>query len=111
MHIDTIVLFIFDRKKETAGGGVLEFCAFCLQVCQLAFQKEPKSIRATAILNDSGVDVDTSIELIYGDNQVGKIRINLLKDERHVGKIVGTKGQITVNKFSMQILFFLLFRN
>lgn len=75
----------------------MEFAGFCLQVCQLAFQQEPKSLKATAILNDNGVDVDTSVELIYGDNKVGKIRINMLKDESNTAKIVGEKGEITVD--------------
>lgn len=87
-----------DRKKESAGGGVLEFAGFCLQVCQWAFQREPKSLKASAILNDAGVDVDTSIELIYGDNKVAKIRINLLKDDGFIAKIVGKNGQVMVNR-------------
>lgn len=81
----------------------MEFAGFCLQLCQLAFQQEPKSLKATAILNDGGVDVDTSIELIYGDNKVGKIRINMLKDESNTAIIVGSNGQITVNRFSLHI--------
>lgn len=87
---------IFIRKKESAGGGVLEFAAFCLQICQLAFQKEPKSVKATAILNDDGVDVDTTIELDYDDGKIATIRIDLLKDRTNSATIIGANGQIKV---------------
>lgn len=95
--------FVFDRKKETAGGGVLEFGAFCLQVCQLAFQQEPKSIKASAVINDGGVDVDTSVEIFYGENRTGKVRINMLKDDDNLAKIVGTEGEIMVGPISLSI--------
>lgn len=76
----------------------MEFAGFCLQVCQWAFKQEPKSIKATAILNDDGVDVDTTAELNYGDNKIAKIRINLQNDDGIAAKIVGSKGgQIMVN--------------
>lgn len=76
----------------------MEFAGYCIQVCQMTFGTEPKSIKATATLNDEGVEVDTTIELNYGDNKIGKIRINLLQMEGMTGKIVGTKGQIQVNQ-------------
>lgn len=79
-----------------AGGAVLEFAAFCLQICQLAFRKEPKSIKAEATLNDDGIDVDTTIELDYDDGKIAKIRINLLKDESNSATIVGAKGRMKV---------------
>lgn len=76
----------------------MEFAGYCIQVCQWTFGGEPKSITATATLNDEGVDVDTSIELNYGNNKIGKIRINLVHFEGMTAKIVGTKGQIEVNQ-------------
>lgn len=85
------------RKKETAGGGLLEFGAFALQVCQLAFQQEPKLVKATGTLNENGVDVDVSTELIYGDSKVATLRISMMENRSNAAKIIGTKAQITVN--------------
>ena len=93
-----------NRKKETAGGGLLEFGAFATQVCQLAFQQDPKSVKAIGTLNENGVDVDVSAELIYGDNKIAKIRINMMQDLSNSAKIVGTKGHVTVNKIYYAVL-------
>lgn len=87
------------RKKETAGGGLLEFGAFGLQVCQLAFQQEPKSVKATGTLNENGVDVDVSAKLVYGDNKVATFRVSMMENRSNSAKIIGTKGQILVNIF------------
>lgn len=87
------------RKKETAGGGLLEFGAFGLQVCQLAIQQEPKLIKATGTLNENGVDVDVSAKLVYGGNKVATLRISMMENLSNSAKIIGTKGQITVNVF------------
>lgn len=101
-------LLIWDRKKESAGGGVLEFAGFCLHVCLLAFQQEPKSLAATAVLNDEGVDIDTSVQLNYGDNKVGKFRINLMENRSNTATIVGAKGQVSVSKCAIACFTFCL---
>lgn len=76
----------------------MEFAGFCLHICQLAFRKEPKSVAATAVLNDDGVDLDTSVTLDYGDDKVGKFRIDMLQNRSNTAIIVGTKGQVTVGR-------------
>ena len=71
-----------------------------IQFCQLAFQhKEPQSIKATATLNDDGVDLELTAEMRYGGNKVGKFKTSVLTALSNVGKIVGTKGVITVPSF------------
>lgn len=87
------------RKKETAGGGLLEFGAFALQVCQLVIPQEPKLVKATGTLNENGVDVDVSAKLVYGDNKIATIRISMMENLSNSAKIIGTKGQITVSVF------------
>lgn len=77
----------------------MEFGAFAIQVCQLAFQQEPKMVEATGTLNENGVDVDVSARLHYDVNKVAKIRIDMMQNRSNTAKIVGTKGQITVNQF------------
>lgn len=76
----------------------MEFGAFAIQVCQLAFQQEPKSVKATGTLNQYGVDVDVFAQLIYGENKVANIRINMTQNLSNSAKIVGTKGEITVSR-------------
>lgn len=77
----------------------MEFGAFAMQVCQLVYRQEPKSIQATGKLNDNGVDVDVSVKLVYGDNKVATFRISMMQNLSNSAKIVGEKGEIQVNKF------------
>lgn len=81
---------------ELGGGTVLDMGVYTIQACQWVFQQEPKSIKATGILNDEGVDLEMSAELHYGDNKVAKIKTSALNQLSNAAKIVGTKGQITV---------------
>lgn len=79
------------------GGTVLDIGVYVIQCCQWVFQQAPKSITATGTLNDEGVDVEVSAEIRYGDNQVGNLKTSGLRKLSNTAKIVGTKGQITVN--------------
>lgn len=88
------------RTTSTGGGGILEFAGFCLQACQLAFDTEPKSIKAEGKLNDDGCDIVASAELSYGNNKIAKISIDITENKSNVAKIVGTKGQFTVNLYA-----------
>lgn len=80
------------------GGTVLDLGIYTIQFCQWVFQQAPKSITATGKLNEDGVDVEVSAEIVYGDNKVGKMKTSALNELSNTAKIVGTKGQITVNK-------------
>lgn len=67
-----------------------------IHLCQWVFQQEPKSIKATGILNDDGVDIEMNAELHYGDNKVGRVRSSITTTCPHEATIVGTKGTIKV---------------
>lgn len=92
-----IPLFIFTfRKKELGGGTILDLGVYTIQVCQLAFQQAPKSIKATGKLNDQGVDLEMSAEITYGDNKIGKIKTSAISNLNNTAVITVTKGKITV---------------
>lgn len=66
-------------------------------------------MKATGTLNDDGVDLEMMAELCYGENKVAIIKASSSKMLSNAGKIVGTKGTMTVNSiiylFSIQDLF------
>lgn len=80
------------------GGSLLDLGIYTIQFCQLIFQKEPISIKATGLLNDDGVDMEMEAELNYGDNKVGKIKTSFLKHITNCAKVIGTKGSMAVSK-------------
>lgn len=75
----------------------MDLGVYTIIYCQFVFQQEPVSIVATATLNEDGVDLEMSGEIRYGDNKVGKIKSSVVKTLSNSAKIIGTKGQITVN--------------
>lgn len=82
------------------GGTILDLGIYAIQLLQWVYQAEPKSIQATGKLNDEGVDVEVLAEFSYGDNKVGKLKTSALETLDNTAKIIGTKGQITVNTSS-----------
>lgn len=92
------IFFYSNSKKNLGGGTILDLGIYAIQFCQWVFCQAPKSIQATGKLNEEGVDVEMSAEITYGDNKVGKIKTSALNTLTNTAKIVGTKGQITVNK-------------
>lgn len=86
-----------DRRRDLGGGSLLDLGIYAIIYCQFVFQQEPKSITATGTLNADGVDLEMSGELNYGNNKVGKIKSSVVKTLNNTAKIIGTKGQITVN--------------
>lgn len=94
--IISIIIYSLNRKKDLGGGTVLDLGVYVIQCCQWAFQQAPKSITATGILNDDGVDVEMTAEINYGENKFGKIKTSAVNSLSNKATITGTKGQITV---------------
>lgn len=78
---------------------MVDIGVYPIQLCQWIYQQPPKSIKATGKLNNDGVDIEMSAVLRYGDNEVCRIRTSFTKTYENGAKIVGSKGQITVNRF------------
>lgn len=88
---------ISNRKKDLGGGTILDVGVYTILFCHWVFQKEPKSIKATGILNDEGIDLEMSAELNYGDNKLAKMKTSAIYTPSNTAKIIGTKGTMTVN--------------
>lgn len=88
---------IKNRKKKFGGGSLLDLGIYTIIYCQFVFQQEPVSVIATGTLNKDGVDIEMSGEIQYGDNKIGKIKSSVVKTLSNTAKIIGTKGEITVN--------------
>ena len=76
---------------------MLDQGVYTIQFCQLIFQKEPQSIKATGNLNAEGIDMEMQAELNYGNNKVVKMKTSFTKDLTMTAKITGTNGTMTVS--------------
>lgn len=93
------------RKIDLGGGTVLDMGVYAIQFCQWIYQQQPESIVATGVVNEEGVDLEMSAEIRYGENKIGKIKSSALSALDRIGRIVGTKGQITVNNWNIKMFF------
>lgn len=82
---------------EMGGGTIIDMGLYTIQLCQWVFQEEPVSIEATGVVNDDGVDLEVSAKLMYSGSKVGRIETSALVTTSCTAKILGTKGEITVN--------------
>lgn len=80
------------------GGTILDIGVYTIQLCQWIFQKEPKSIKATGILNDDGIDLEMQAELYYSDKQMAKIKTSAIVTLCNTANIIGTKGTMRVSR-------------
>lgn len=81
------------------GSALLNLGVYPIQLFQWCFQQEPQAIEATGILNDDGVDIETSTVFGYGENRVGKMCVSVLKTLSSTATITGTKATITMPQF------------
>lgn len=80
------------------GGATLELGVYPIQFFQWVFQREPKSIKATGVLNEEGIDLEVNVEINYGGNGVGKMVATSLVTPSRKAEIIGTKGKMTVRE-------------
>lgn len=79
------------------GGAVLNTGVYPIQFCQWIMQRQPQTIRVlSSQLNDDGIDVETAVEIVYG-NTVATIKVSFINKLSNSAKIVGTNGgELTV---------------
>lgn len=103
-YSSTIEMAFLYRKKHLGGGITLDVGVYTLHFVQMIFQQEPKSIKATGIVNDDGVDVEVNAELTYPGNKTAKIRLSAINTFENAAIIQGTKGTLTVHNKRSHIL-------
>lgn len=82
----------------------MDIGVYAIHFCQMVFQKEPRSIKATGILNDDGVDVEVNAEITYPGNKTATIRLTAFHTFENTAKIHGTKGTLTVYNNPLDII-------
>ncbi|CZR10137.1 Gfo/Idh/MocA family protein [Trichococcus ilyis] len=87
-------------NKELGGGALLDVGVYNLSYSTFILGNAPEFITANLYIGETGVDENVGINLAYpGGKQAqlyGAINLNTVRD----ATIVGTKGRITVPRFS-----------
>lgn len=77
----------------------MDLGVYTIQLAQLVFQQEPRTIEATGKLNAEGVDVEVNAKLVYGDDKVANMKTSALKTLNNSATIIGKKGKIVVCEY------------
>lgn len=81
------------------GGTILNTATYPIQFCQWIMQRPPQSIRMlSSRLNDDGVDIETSAEMVY-DKTVATIAVSFINKLSNCAKVIGSNGELTVIDF------------
>lgn len=88
--------------RSLGGGITLDIGIYTVQLAQFIFKKYPRKISATGKLV-GGVDIESEITLEYDNGAQLLAKVSGLKDLDNKAIIRGSKGQITVFNFKVEI--------
>ncbi|XP_007239709.3 trans-1,2-dihydrobenzene-1,2-diol dehydrogenase [Astyanax mexicanus] len=84
-------------EKELGGGALLDIGMYCLQLVLMVFKGErPRSVHATGVLLDSGVDESMVVVLKFSGNRLAWCAFSIAVALSNDAIITGTKGSIRV---------------
>lgn len=95
----------FDEKsrlfdKNLGGGSLLDVGIYCLSYATYILGNEVKSIKAYGNIGKTAVDEDVSMILAYEDGAIAQLYSSISLNSKRDANIIGTKGIITVPRFS-----------
>ncbi len=87
-------------RPELAGGALLDLGVYPINFASMAFGDRVKSVHASCIKIESGVDAQDSIMMEFEDGRAAFIYATMLAISDREGVINGTKGYIEVQNIN-----------
>lgn len=88
------------KRKELGGGTILDLGVYCISLLQMVYGNEfPESISASGRLNEIGVDLTATVELVYSGGRRASFETSALSELDNTATITGSKGSILVSIF------------
>nr|CAB3220828.1 trans-1,2-dihydrobenzene-1,2-diol dehydrogenase-like [Phallusia mammillata] len=84
------------RKKEMAGGAILDIGVYTIQFAQLVFGEKPISQISSGYLLETGVDGETHIILEYSGNRRAILNASFFIKGPREAIVCGSKGYIRI---------------
>ncbi|XP_055381797.1 trans-1,2-dihydrobenzene-1,2-diol dehydrogenase [Condylostylus longicornis] len=85
--------------RKLGGGITMDIGIYSIQLAQLIFKGYPKKIKAIGKLNDDGIDLESNIELDFGNDCKLYAHTSGLKNLKNQAIIKGTKGEILLKNY------------
>jgi len=81
------------------GGALLDIGIYPISLCHYLFNEIPSGVKSIASIGETGVDVQTSVNLGFASGKVAAICCSLNAVTPGLGHIMGTKGRITLPQY------------
>jgi dihydrodiol dehydrogenase / D-xylose 1-dehydrogenase (NADP) len=91
-----------DRKYSLAraGGALLDVGVYPLSFASMVFGEKPISIKGITHLCDTGVDIQSSMLLGYGEDKMAVLSCSINTSSPKEARIIGNNGSILIPNFS-----------
>jgi predicted dehydrogenase len=86
------------NDRALGGGALLDLGIYCLHFARFALG-EHNTITARGELNEQGVDIDATYTLGYASGATAVLRSTTRTETPCVGRIIGERGEIVVDRF------------
>ncbi len=93
-HIPRII------EPDLAGGALLDLSVYVLNFASMIFGDDVKEIKATAVMNEKGVDLTDSFTLTYPDGKMAILYTTTKSNTDREGVINGRKGYIKIDNIN-----------
>lgn len=87
-------------RPELAGGALLDIGIYPLTFAAIAFGDEVETVFSSALMSDTGVDVQDSITLTYKDGRMATLLGTVVGVSDRSGRILGDNGYAIVDNIN-----------
>jgi len=86
-------------NSELGGGALLDIGIYPVSICHFLFDDVPNKVNSIAYIGETGVDVQTTVNLGFEDGRVATFCCSLNSHASGIGQIMGTKGRIILPEY------------
>ena len=86
-------------NPKLGGGALLDIGVYPVSLCHFLFDAAPSKVKSIAHIGETGVDVQTTVNLGFSDGKVAAFCCSLNAATSGVAHIMGTKGRIELLQY------------
>ena len=84
-------------RPELGGGAMLDVGVYVLNFARMVFADEPVEIRSSAVMGETGVDLQNEVSMVWADGRMANLQTSVLVANDRQGIISGESGYIVVD--------------
>lgn len=85
-------------SPELGGGALYDLGCYCVDISRLLVGREPRQVQALAYQGSSGVDLQVSASLDFGDQVYAQFTVGFNAVRQQYTRVVGTEGMLEIEQ-------------